>query len=273
LLLSVAPARAQEGIVVAPVAAPPAPPPRPNAVPLDENTAHMIGRHRLKVGVLAFEYAPTEWLSFGSDPPEWAIRTVTSVLVPNLHVKGQFLRTPRVEVAGRVGGYYANINHGDANGHLLMLPLTLYVSTKVTSRLWLHLEGAYNWARGYGAGDVAKTDVWGTVVQRTAQVGLMAEVRLTRVVALFARGRYQFYETPIIFQGEGMLDAYTQAQVSLEAKPTYSHPAMGVAGVALTWKHVGLVAGAGYGHYFLPGANLALPYNNVVPEGSLWALF
>jgi len=267
-------ARGQEGVVVAPVAAPPAAAPaKPNAVPLDENTAHMIGRRRLKLGLLAFEYAPTEWLSFGSDPPEWAIRSVTSVLVPNAHVKGQFLRTPWVEVAGRVGGYYANINHGDANGHVLMLPFTLYVSTHVARPLWLHFEGAYNWARGYGAGDVAKTDVWGTVVLRTIQVGLMAELRLSRVVALFARGRYQPYETPIIFEGEGMIDPYTRAQASLEAKPPYSHPAMGVAGVALTWKHVGLVAGAGYGHYFLPGANLALPYNNVVPEGSLWVLF
>jgi hypothetical protein len=267
-------ARAQEGVVVAPVAAPvPAPTPKPNAVPLDENTARMIGRNRLKLGVLAFDYAPTEWLSFGTDPPEWAIRSVTSVLVPNVHVKGQFLRTPYVEVAGRVGGYYANINHTEAHGYLLMLPLTLYVSTHVARPLWLHLEGVYNWARGYGAGDVAKTDVWGTVVMRSAQVGLMAELRLSRVVALFARGRYQPYETPIIFQGENMIDPYTRAQASLEAKPPYSHPAMGVAGVALTWKHVGLVAGAGYGHYFLPGANLALPYKNVVPEGSLWVLF
>jgi hypothetical protein len=273
-LLGLPVAHAQEGVVVAPaVTAPPAPPPKPNAVPLDENTARMIGRRRLKLGILAFEYAPTEWLSFGSDPPEWAVRTVTSVLVPNLHVKGQFLRTQYVEVAGRVGGYYANINHTDASGHVLMLPFTLYVSTHVARPLWLHVEGSYNWARGYGAGDVAKTDVMGTVVQRTAQVGLMAELRLSRVVALFARGRYQFYETPIIFQGENMIDPYTSAQASLEVKPTYTHPAMGVAGVALTWKHVGVVAGGGYGHYFLPGANLALPYKNFVPEGSLWVLF
>ncbi|HVU50913.1 MAG TPA: hypothetical protein VHL80_09520 [Polyangia bacterium] len=262
------------GVVVAPAAAPPAPaPPRPDAVPLDENTARLIGRHRLKLGVLAFDYAPTEWLSFGSDPPEWAIRSVTSVLVPNAHVKGQLLRTPSVEVSGRVAGYYANINNTEAHGHVLILPFTLYLSTRVARPLWLHFEGAYNWARGSGAGDVAKTDVWGTVVMRTAQLGIMAELRLSRVVALFARGRYQAYETPVIFQGGGMIDPFTRAQASLEAKPAASHPAMGVAGVALTWRHVGLVAGAGYGHYFVPGANLALPYNNVVPEGSLWVLF
>jgi hypothetical protein len=274
MLLGLPVAHAQQGVIIAPAAPPPpAPPPKPNAVPIDENTARMIGRHRLKLGVFAFDYAPTEWLSFGTDPPEWAIRSVTSVLVPNAHIKGQFLRTPYVEVAGRVAGYYASINHAEANGHLWMVPLELYVSTHVARPLWLHFEGAYNWARGSGAGDVSKTDVFGTVVQRTVQLGLMAELRLSRVVALFARGRYQPYETPIIFQGGGMIDPYTNVQASLEAKPVSAHPAMGVAGVALTWKHVGLIAGAGYGHYFLPGANLALPYNNVVPEGSLWVLF
>jgi hypothetical protein len=266
-------ARAQEGVIVAPLAAPPPPPPKPNAVPLDENTAFMIGRHRLKLGILAFEYAPTDFFSFGSDPPEWAVRAVTSIFVPNLHVKGRFVHTPFVEVSGKVGGYYANITHTEAHGHVVMVPLSLFVSVKLARPLWLHLEGAYNWARASGAGDVAKTDVLGTAVMRTAQVGAMAELHLTRVVALIARARWQLYETPVIFDGGGMVDPYTNVQASIEAKPPYSHPAMGIAGVALTWKHVGVVAGGGYGHYFLPGANLALPYKGFVPEGSLWALF
>jgi hypothetical protein len=63
------------------------------------------------------------------------------------------------------------------------------------------------------------------------------------------------------------------ATVSVEANALAEHPAMGIAGVALTWKYVGLTAGAGYGHYFVPSTNIALPYTNVVPEGSVWVLF
>jgi hypothetical protein len=274
VLTAVGTARAQEGVVTAPVFVGEAPPaPTPPAVPLDHYTAHMIGGRRLKIGVLAFDYGINDRISFGTDPPEWAIRSVTSVLVPNLHVRANFVHTAGLDITGEVAGYYANINHTDASGHVLMLPLSLFASVRLTHAFWLHLEGAYNWSRGWGAGDVSQTDVGGTVVMRTVQIGAMAELKLSRVVALIARGRYQVWETPIIFQGDGMIDPYTHVNASIEAMPPYSHPAMGVAGVALTWKHVGVVAGAGYGHYFLPGANLALPYNSVVPEGSLWALF
>jgi hypothetical protein len=279
IVLTAAGARAQTddqpgGVIVAP--APPevaAPPPKPNAVPLDENTARMIGRGRFKLGVLAFEYSPVEFFSFGTDPPAWALRAVARVLVPNLHARANFVNTPRLLVTGQVAGFWADMTNDTAKGSLLVIPATLYVSVQVTPPLWLHLEGAYNWARGFGSGDVSRTDVDGSVVMRTAQVGAMAEFRLSRVVALIARGRYQPYATSIVFQGTGSLDAFTQAEASLEIRPREPHPIMGVGGVALTWKHVGVVAGAGYGNYFLPGMNVADPHVRVVPEASVWALF
>jgi hypothetical protein len=101
----------------------------------------------------------------------------------------------------------------------------------------------------------------------------MAELRVNRVVAFLVRGRYQFYESNIVFEGSGMVDAFTQANGSLELEPLVRHPAMVTASIALTWKYVGVIAGAGYGHYFLPGANVALQYEGVVPEGALWAVF
>jgi hypothetical protein len=270
-------ARAQDdaagAVVVAPAQVPQAPPPKPEAVPLDVYTAHMIGARRLKIGVFAFDYGVTERVSFGSDPPMWVLRSVTSLLVPNLHVKGQFVRTRAVEVSGQVAAYYMNISTDTASGHMAVLPATLFVSTRLADRWWLHLEGAYNWARAWGSGDVERTDVSGTAIIRSAQVGAMLEYRLSRVVALIARGRYQFYATPIVAQGGGSIDAYTQGNVSLEVKPLAEHPAMGIAGVALTWKHVGVTAGAGYGHYFVPGINVPLPYLSVAPEAQLWALF
>ena len=273
-LFALTPARAQEGaVVVEPVPVAPPPHAKPNAVPLDEYTARLIGARRLKLGVFAFDYGVTDWFSFGVDPPEFVLKAVSSVLVPNLHVKFAFLHLPAVEVSGMAAGYWAHISTDVASGELVIVPLQLFVSTRLASNLWLHLEGAYNWSRGFGSGDVSKTDIGGVVAMRTGQVGAMFELRLSRVVGLIARGRYQFYETPIVFQGGGMLDPYTHVEASIEARPLESHPAMGIGGVALTWKHVGVVAGAGYGHYFIPGNNLALPYKGVVPEAELWALF
>jgi hypothetical protein len=272
-LLALAPARAQEGVVVAPVIVPPKPAPRPDAVPLDENTARLIGANRFKVGILALEYGITDYLSVGTDPPAWAVRTFASVLVPNLHVKGMLLRSSHVQVSARAAGYVMILNNQGVSGNAYIVPLTLYGSVKLAEPLWLHLQASYNWAKASGTGDVADTDVFGTVVQRTVQVGAMVEYRLSRVVALIARGYWQPWETPITFKGNGVIDPYTTATAELQVVPLKSHPIEGVAGVALTWKYVGVVAGAGYGHYFVPGMNLALPYNGFVPEGSLWAVF
>jgi hypothetical protein len=272
-LLSLAPARAQEGVVIMPVVAPPPREPRPDAVPINLNTARMNRKNQFEVGILALEYSITDALSVGTDPPSWAVRSFASVLVPNLHVKGMLLSSSHVLVSARVAGYAMLLNHDNVNGTAYIVPLTLYASIKLAKPLWLHLQGSYNWAHASGTGDVAKTDVFGTVVQRTAQVGAMLEFRLSRVVALLARGYWQPWQTPIVFQGSGMLDPYTHVTASLEANPLKDHPIEGIAGVGLTWKYVGVIAGAGYGHYFVPGMNLALPYNGFVPEGSVWAVF
>jgi hypothetical protein len=271
-------ARAEEVVILplapaAPVEVRPPPAPRPDAVPIDEHTARLVGARRLKLGILSFEYGLTDWLSFGTDPPEWAVRAFTSILVPNLHVKGQFFHSSAVLVSGEAGIYAADVNHGTASGWLITVPLTLYVSGRLLPWLWLHLDGAYNFARAWGSGDVESTEVLGAGVARTAQVGAMAELRVNRVVAFLVRGRYQFYESNIVFEGSGMVDAFTQANGSLELEPLVRHPAMVTASIALTWKYVGVIAGAGYGHYFLPGANVALQYEGVVPEGALWAVF
>jgi hypothetical protein len=278
IALPAAAARAQGtsepgGTVVVPTAPLPALKARPDAVPIDEFTARMIGGGRLKLGILAFDYGITDFLSFGTDPPAWALRAVAHVLVPNLHVKANFLSTPGVIVSGKVGGYYANISTGSVDGNLLVVPATLFVSVKVLPPLWVHLEGAYNWARGFGTGDVSKPDIDGAVVMRTVQVGAMVEYRLSRVVALLARGRYQPYASPIVLEGGGMLDPYTHAEGTLEIRPTAPHPWQGTGAVALTWKYVGVIAGAGYGNYFLPGMNVSDPHVRVIPEASVWATF
>jgi hypothetical protein len=273
MLLAPEAARAQEGVLIAPVVAPPPRAPRPDAVPLDEHTANLVGANRFKVGVLALEYGITDYLSVGTDPAEYLVRTFKNVIAPNLHVKGMLLRSPHVLVSGQAAAYWANVTHGGVSGDLYIVPLTLFVSVKLAPPLWLHLEGAYNWSTSTGTGDVANTDVFGTVVMRTAQVGAMAQLKLSRVVALIARARYQFWETPIVLQGHAMPDPYTTAAVQVEAQPLRQHPIMAVAGVALTWKYVGVIAGGGWGHYTVPGANLALPYDGFVPEGSLWVLF
>ena len=51
------------------------------------------------------------------------------------------------------------------------------------------------------------------------------------------------------------------------------HPWNATAGVALLWRHLRLVVGAGYGHYFVPGINLPVPKRGIVPDASLSWVF
>lgn len=263
----------QEVVVVAP------PPPAPSLTDvervntLDEHTAFTVNRHQLKLGLLAFEFGITDRFSIGTAPPAWAARSVISILFPNLHAKWNFARLPLAVLSAEVAGYYADFGTANASGKLVTIPVNLYSSTPVGSRTWIHLEGNYNYIHAWGSGDITRAGIRGAVATQNLQLGAMVEVRLSRVVALIARGRYQPFSTDVTFNGSSNPDPYTTVQVAAQGHPADPHPWMGIGGVALTWKHVGVVAGGGYGHYFIPGVNLALPYNGFCPEGSLWVTF
>src|SRR5262245_59027925 len=84
--------------------------------PLVEHTAMTVGAGRLKLGVLAFDFGMTDWLSVGTDPPAWAVRSVAPVIIPNLHLKGSLLRLPTAVVSVQLSGYYADVSNESASG-------------------------------------------------------------------------------------------------------------------------------------------------------------
>jgi hypothetical protein len=253
------------------VQAPPAvEPPPPKPIPeLDERTAYMVGKHTLKLGILAFEYGIMQQLSIGSDPPSWALRAVTSILVPNLHLKCQLLDRDPVAIAVLAAGYYATISKSSFSGNLLNIPLSLFVSVKVHPRITLHAEGAYVYARVFGTGDVTQASLDGAGVARAGQVGLMVQYRVTRIFSLTATGRYQFYLADVPLSGTTTIDAFTTGSLSGQYVPAVQHPWEAIGGVAFLWHYFHLILGAGYGNYFLPGLDIANPKKTVVPDASI----
>jgi hypothetical protein len=248
-----------------PVAAPPA-----KSIPLlDERTAYMVGRRTLKLGILAFEYGIIQQLSIGTDPPSWALRAVASVLVPNLHLKLQLLDRDPVAVAVLAAGYDATISNSDFSGNLLDIPLSVFVSVKVHPRVTLHAEGTYVYARVFGTGDVTRASLDGAGVARAGQVALMVQYRLTRIFSLTATGRYQFYIADVPLSGSTTIDPYTTGSLSGQYVPAVQHPWEAIGGVAFLWHYFHLIAGAGYGNYFLPGLDIANPKKTFVPDANL----
>jgi hypothetical protein len=248
-----------------PVQAPPAKP-----IPLlDERTAYMVGRHTLKLGVLAFEYGIIQQLSIGTDPPSWALKAFTGVLVPNLHLKLQILDRDPVAIAVLAAGYYGTVNKSNFNGTLFNIPLSVFVSVKVHPRITLHAEAAYVYARIFGTGDVTQASLNGAGVGRAGQVGLMVQYRVTRIFSLTATGRYQFYLADVPLSGSTTIDPYTTGSLSGQFVPAVQHPWEAIGGVAFLWHYVHLILGVGYGNYFVPGLDIANPKKTVVPDANL----
>jgi hypothetical protein len=253
-----------QGAPAAVEAAPPKPIPQ-----LDERTAYMVGRHRLKLGILAFEYGILQQLSIGTEPPAWLLRAFINILVPNLHLKYQLLERDPVAVAVMAAGYYATLDRSNVSGNLIDVPLSLFVSVKVHPRITLHAQGAYVYARVVGTGDVTQASLNGATASRTGQVGLMVQYRLTRIFSLLASGRYQFYTADLPLSGNTTIDPFTTGTLSGQYVPAVQHPWQVVGGFAVLWRYVHLILGAGYGNYFVPGLLIADPKRTIVPDASI----
>jgi len=238
-----------------------------------QRTANMIGADRLQIGILSFDYGIVDRLSIGTDPPAWAARAVLSLLIPNLHLKFSLYQRGPIAVALQAAGYLGALkDQGSASGTLTAFPLSLFGSFRVHQRVWLHGEGTFNWVRAWGTGNLNDSGIDGQVASQAAQLGLVAQLQLTRVVSLTATGRYQVYTGKLAFEGSGMLDPYTTASVNGSAEPRVSHPWQAVAGVALLWRHIHLTVGAGYGYYFIPGMDIPYPKQTFVPDASFSVL-
>jgi hypothetical protein len=242
---------------------------------LDEKTAYLIGARTFKIGVLALEYGITDRMSIGSDPPAWAARAFLPVLVPNLHYKFQFYDTERLALTGNVAGYGANLAKDNMPATwLLSFPLSLFASVRAADRFWVHGDGTYIFARATGSGnvDVDRADVSGGAATRAAQLGVMLEWRLTRIFSVTATGRYQVYTGPLTFSASGMTDPYTTVNAAGTLSPRVEHPWQALGGIAVLWKHFHLIAGGGYGYYFIPGMDIAIPKRSFIPDLSLSVL-
>jgi hypothetical protein len=244
----------------------------------DEYTAFTVRGGQLKLGVLAIEYGLTDWWSIGTDPPAWALRSVTHVLVPNAHTELALVRSSGVQVSVMAAGYYADLSKSNwPNAQLLTVPLSLFVSGSLAgltdSWTWLHLEGSYNFLHAFGTGSTDRAEVEGTVATRSLQLGAMFEQRIWRGLSLTLRGRVQAWTTPLVLEGEATIDPFTRAELMAELRPARDYPWAVVAAVTYSWKHVLLRVGGGYGAYFVHGMNVVLPYFGIIPDGELAIFF
>jgi hypothetical protein len=207
-----------------------------DTVPIDEHTAYMVGAHRLKLGLLSFEYGIIGALSVGTDAPFWVSGAVSPIFAPNLHVKAAFVSRPGFQLSGLLAGYYVKLNTGEVGpADLVTIPATLLASFDLPWRFRAHLEANYNWVRATKSKNLSEGAVAGALALRSGQVGVMFDRRMTRVLWLMARARWQFASSPLRIDADGVIDPYSTVHLAAELRPEHPHPAMAVAGVALSW--------------------------------------
>jgi hypothetical protein len=237
---------------------------------LEERTAYTIGAGRLKLGLLTFEYGISERLAVGIDPPAWAARAVLPIWVPNAHAEWTAFQRPGLALSIEVGGYFADLRGAEgAGGTLVAVPISVFASKRLLPRWWLHGEATYILAEASGTGDLDNTDLEGSVATRAGQLGALLEYQLSRVVSLTAVGRYQVYSGSLVFRGTSAVDASTTAHIEAQLEPRVPHPWQAIAGAAFLWSNVRLGVGVGYGYYFIPGVNIGLGQQTIVPDLSL----
>ncbi len=236
---------------------------------LDEKTANTVGARTLKLGILSFDYGVVDRFSFGSEPPPWLARAVTTILVPNLHFKYVFLERSPITMSVVLAGYYAQIDtKRTESSHLLAVPVSVFCSWRMREWWWLHGEGTYNFIKAFGAGDFKDANLSGNVATRTFQLQAMLEYRLRPWVALTMTGRAQVYSGPLAIEGTSTIDPYTMVEVNGQVSPRVKHPWVALGGVSFLWRYVHLSVGVGYGYYFIPGIDIAYPKQTIVPDAS-----
>ena len=112
-------------------------------------------------------------------------------------------------------------------------------SLRLHQRAWRHGELTYILPSAGGAGDISEASLDGQAVTRVAQAGTILEL------------------------------PSTSAAIDGQPLQRVEHPWEALAGLALLWRHLHLIVGAGDGHIFVPGADLAHPSRGFVPDGWL----
>jgi hypothetical protein len=248
------------------------PPPPDAEVPrLLDRTALTLDGGELALGVLAFAYGVTDWLSVGIAPPFWLIRTAAHVFVPNFNVKAVAYRSENLWISGTAGFYYAFVGNGaNASGTLATVPLSAFASYQAVPGFWIHPEVTYVFVEGNGTGNYNRFTLGGTATTRTAQLGLMLQYQLTDVVSLTLWGRYEPYTGSVAVNGSGAIDAFTTASAEMRVTPGVIHPFAVVPGAAFLWRHWRFQVGVGYGNYFLPGMDISVRGAGFVPDANIY---
>jgi len=238
--------------------------------PSTDHTAYTLPQKSFRLGLWSAEYSVFDSVTVGTYWPAWIVR------VASLHAKWRFWQP----------GSWAFAVYGDvfrldtkalkkldqSAGTAIITAGTIEprASFRISDRF--DLSGSVTWTSVAVDGTLHKGDFDGAGSGAVDNMQLTStfEWRLTRVTTLALHARYLVFQR-IAANADATYhpDAFTTVEVHGNATSDVlytPHAFSLLPAVALSWEHLNLRAGIGYGNFNVPGVNFVVDHKTVIGE-------
>ena len=245
---------------------------------LVDATAHTLRAREARVGLWELELGIFELATVGTDTAPWAASFLFDSVVANGHVKVRLLHTAPLTMSVAAAVYHTDLSPSgrlvSGNGSLLLVPVSGFVSSDLSSDLSLHLGVTYAHLDAPDLSlDIGSSRAQTAIAASALQLHAMGEWRATRVVALTLQVHGQPYATPAAVHITTTDSAGEKVAFSGTVAPVDRTALAAVASVAFSGRHFNARVGAGYGAIFLPSMGITIPISTVFPEVDAYVRF
>ena len=251
---------------------------RPSAVDVDLGTA-TSDQGQLRLSPLFATVGVADPVMVGSYTLPWAINFLIEDSVSlNAFTKIEWFRGERLSVSTTLKFFY--LDGGDLDRDGLALSARIIPFRQRFNMAWNHridttleVGGAYSSIRGEHIGE-GDTRVHGIAVAHSLHTGLMPRLRVSARTTAWLRGRLLLNHVPVTAEMDASISPSVDVKVQARANAGELSSRMSIAaGIHREWNRVVLLAGIGYGSWFMPAVQLPMGHNVLFGEANFYVQF
>jgi len=246
-----------------------------------DKTAYTLKSGEFSLGILEAQGGVTREVLVGTYVPTWFAFPFLGVPVPSAFVKVRDPWKGPLTLSGRLNFLYVDAdvlaseileNSGGDDASVYLFPLEAAASYRFNRVYSQSLTLTYVAVTVDGKHE-SDASIHGAAALTNLSLGAFSEWRLTRVLALTLLLKAMVYRGNAHVRAN-FVEGSTAVSADLgAADPISGLVACAVPGVSLSFSHVNLELGLGYGHFWLPIVQLPLPRPGLVPEANFYVRF
>lgn len=237
-------------------------------------SAFTLRKSQVRLGLFQQEAGATNWLTLGTYTAPWVLIPITGAFNASLYAKFKLVDWNGFAAALRANYFLfqlRNVSTGDLDDgdfRASVLPLSATFSYVFDSRWTQSFDVTWVETVAHGhAGVEENSGVLGAGLQRTLQLMLSTEMRLSRVIALNLIARYVPWAQAVSFTSDSTLEDGTRVWIEGEITgDDLRNSWMIQPGVAFSWARFNLQLGLGYGDFFVPGIRFVGSRKAPIPD-------